>query len=91
VPFVEGGLTPTEVLEAASRGAAKLFPAHVGGVRYLTSLLAVAPGAQIMPTGGIPLDEVHDWLAAGALAVGVGNDLMAPGDIAARARRALAE
>ena len=60
------------------------------GVRYLASLVAVAPGARIMPAGGIPLDEVHDWLAAGALAVGVGSDLTAPGDIAARVRMALA-
>ena len=75
VPFVEGGFTPTEVLDAASRGVAKLFPAHVGGPRYLKSLLAVAPEARIMPTGGIALDEVGEWLAAGALAVGVGSDL----------------
>jgi 2-dehydro-3-deoxyphosphogluconate aldolase/(4S)-4-hydroxy-2-oxoglutarate aldolase len=50
IPLIEGGLTPTEVLEASSRGIAKLFPAHVGGVRYLQSLLAVAPDARIMPT-----------------------------------------
>jgi 2-dehydro-3-deoxyphosphogluconate aldolase/(4S)-4-hydroxy-2-oxoglutarate aldolase len=90
VPFIEGGLTPTEVLDAASRGVAKLFPAHVGGVRYLRSLLTIAPEARIMPTGGIPLSEVGDWLAAGALAVGVGSDLTAPGAIAARVEAALA-
>jgi 2-dehydro-3-deoxyphosphogluconate aldolase/(4S)-4-hydroxy-2-oxoglutarate aldolase len=91
VPFVEGGLTPTEVLDAASRGIAKLFPAHVGGVRYLTSLLTVEPEARIMPTGGIPLEEVGAWLRAGALAVGVGSDLTAPGDVASRVREALGE
>jgi 2-dehydro-3-deoxyphosphogluconate aldolase/(4S)-4-hydroxy-2-oxoglutarate aldolase len=89
MPFVEGGLTPTEVLDAASRGIAKLFPAHVGGVQYLESLLAVEPSARIMPTGGIPLSEVGDWLRAGALAVGVGSDLTAPGEVAARVRQAL--
>jgi 2-dehydro-3-deoxyphosphogluconate aldolase/(4S)-4-hydroxy-2-oxoglutarate aldolase len=89
IPFIEGGLTPTEVLEAASRGIAKLFPAHVGGPRYLASLLAVAPGARIMPTGGIPLGEVGAWLAAGAIAVGVGSDLTAAGDIRARVSEAL--
>jgi 2-keto-3-deoxy-6-phosphogluconate aldolase len=47
VPLVEGGLTPTELLDATSRGIAKLFPAHVVGVRYLRSLLAVAPEARI--------------------------------------------
>jgi 2-dehydro-3-deoxyphosphogluconate aldolase/(4S)-4-hydroxy-2-oxoglutarate aldolase len=89
VPFVEGGLTPTEVFEASSRGIAKLFPAHLGGVQYLTSLLTVEPSARIMPTGGIPLGEVGDWLRAGAIAVGVGSDLTAPGDVAARVRQAL--
>src|ERR1700730_13752357 len=89
VPFLEGGLTPTEVLDAASRGIAKLFPAHVGGVRYLASLLAVEPQARIMPTGGIPLGEVSAWLRAGAVAVGVGSDLTAPGDVAGRVREAL--
>jgi 2-dehydro-3-deoxyphosphogluconate aldolase/(4S)-4-hydroxy-2-oxoglutarate aldolase len=89
VPFVEGGLTPTEVLGAASRGIAKLFPAHVGGVQYLASLLAVAPGARIMPTGGVALSDVPEWLAAGAIAVGVGSDLSAPGDITARVQEAL--
>jgi 2-dehydro-3-deoxyphosphogluconate aldolase/(4S)-4-hydroxy-2-oxoglutarate aldolase len=84
LPFVEGGLTPTEVLGAARHGLAKLFPAHVGGVSYLTSLLAVAPTARIMPTGGIPLAGAAEWLAAGAFAVGIGSDLTAPGDIAAR-------
>jgi 2-dehydro-3-deoxyphosphogluconate aldolase/(4S)-4-hydroxy-2-oxoglutarate aldolase len=89
VPLLEGGLTPTEVLGAARHGVAKLFPAHVGGVRYLRSLLAVAPDARIMPTGGIPLAEAAQWLEAGAFAVGIGGDLTAPGDIGARVREAL--
>jgi 2-dehydro-3-deoxyphosphogluconate aldolase/(4S)-4-hydroxy-2-oxoglutarate aldolase len=89
VPFIEGGLTPTEISDAASRGIAKLFPAHVGGVGYLKSLLAIVPDARLMPTGGIALTDVAAWLAAGAVAVGVGSDLTAPGDIAARVAEAL--
>jgi 2-dehydro-3-deoxyphosphogluconate aldolase/(4S)-4-hydroxy-2-oxoglutarate aldolase len=89
VPFSEGGLTPTEVLGVAEHGVAKLFPAHVGGLSYLKSLLAVAPTARIMPTGGIPLASAAEWLAAGAFAVGIGSDLTAPGDIAARVAEAL--
>jgi len=89
IPLMEGGLTPAEVLGAATHGVAKLFPAHVGGVSYLRSLLAVAPHARIMPTGGIPLASAADWLAAGAFAVGIGGDLTAPGDIAARVAEAL--
>jgi 2-dehydro-3-deoxyphosphogluconate aldolase / (4S)-4-hydroxy-2-oxoglutarate aldolase len=90
LPFVEGGFTPAELGAATAYGPAKLFPAHVGGPAYLRSLLAVLPGAAIMPTGGIQTTEVAQWLAAGAIAVGVGSDLTAPGDVAARVRDALA-
>ncbi len=75
VAFLEGGFTPAEVAAAAGRGIAKLFPAHVGGPTYLKSLLAVLPGAHVMPTGGIRAADVATWLAAGALAVGMGSDL----------------
>ena len=51
--------------------------------------LAVTPDMRIMPTGGIALADVASWLAAGAIAVGVGGDLTAPGDIAARVTEAL--
>jgi 2-dehydro-3-deoxyphosphogluconate aldolase / (4S)-4-hydroxy-2-oxoglutarate aldolase len=75
IPFLEGGLTPGELASAAARGVAKLFPAHVGGVAYLSSVLAVLPDARIIPTGGIGLADVPAWLRAGAFAVGVGRDL----------------
>lgn len=86
VPFIEGGFTPAEVADAAGRGAAKLFPAHVGGPAMLRSLLAVLPGAKIIPTGGIRLEDVPLWLQAGAFAVGVGSDLTSAGDIESRVR-----
>lgn len=87
IPFLEGGFTPAELAAATSRGVAKLFPAHLGGVTYLKSLLAVLPGARIMPTGGIKLDDVGQWIAAGAFAVGVGSELA--GVSAARVREVL--
>ena len=88
IAFVEGGLTPTELMTALDEGAgiAKLFPAHTVGTQYLQSLLSVVPDARIVPTGGIPLTEVRAWLDAGAFAVGVGRDVTASGDIAARLR-----
>jgi 2-dehydro-3-deoxyphosphogluconate aldolase/(4S)-4-hydroxy-2-oxoglutarate aldolase len=90
VPLMEGGLSVAEVLAAAGQGVAKLFPAHVGGVSYLRSLLAIAPGSRIVPTGGIPLTDVPEWLAAGATAVGVGRDLLDVDDMTAALRRAIA-
>lgn len=87
--LIEGGMTVREVIEAASCGLAKLFPAHVGGPSFLRSVLAIVPEARIVPTGGISLAEVPTWLAAGAYAVGVGTDLVREPDIAAAVRRAL--
>jgi 2-dehydro-3-deoxyphosphogluconate aldolase/(4S)-4-hydroxy-2-oxoglutarate aldolase len=87
VPFIEGGFTPGELAAATSVGVAKLFPASSGGVRHLKAVLDVLPGARIIPTGGIPLDQVGDWLAAGAYAVGVGTDLATRPDAAELLRR----
>jgi 2-dehydro-3-deoxyphosphogluconate aldolase/(4S)-4-hydroxy-2-oxoglutarate aldolase len=75
IPFVEGGFTPGEIAAAAEFGPAKVFPAHVGGPAFLRSLRAVLPAADLVPTGGIGLDDVPAYLAAGALAVGVGSGL----------------
>ncbi|MFD3681929.1 bifunctional 4-hydroxy-2-oxoglutarate aldolase/2-dehydro-3-deoxy-phosphogluconate aldolase [Streptomyces sp. NPDC058613] len=83
--FIEGGFTPGEIASAVrSAGAAKVFPAHVGGPQFIRSLKAVLPDALIIPTGGIRPDEVRDWLGAGAAAVGIGSGLPAdPGELAA--------
>lgn len=88
VPAIEGGFTPAEVLAAADRGVAKLFPASVGGIDFMTSLLALAPKARIVPTGGVALADVPAWLTAGAFAVGVGSDLR-PSERAAAELRAI--
>ncbi|MEV8535568.1 bifunctional 4-hydroxy-2-oxoglutarate aldolase/2-dehydro-3-deoxy-phosphogluconate aldolase [Streptomyces sp. NPDC051211] len=82
--FIEGGFTPGEIASAVrAGGSAKVFPAHVGGPQFIRSLAAVLPDALIIPTGGIRLAEVRDWLDAGAAAVGIGSGL--PADPAALA------
>ncbi|MFF8263573.1 bifunctional 4-hydroxy-2-oxoglutarate aldolase/2-dehydro-3-deoxy-phosphogluconate aldolase [Streptomyces virginiae] len=83
--FIEGGFTPAEIASAVrAAGAAKVFPAHVGGPRFLRSVRAVLPDAVLVPTGGIRPEEVPDWLAAGATAVGIGDGLPAdPAELAA--------
>jgi 2-dehydro-3-deoxyphosphogluconate aldolase / (4S)-4-hydroxy-2-oxoglutarate aldolase len=90
VPLLEGGFTPGEILAAADRGIAKLFPAHVGGTALLRSILALSPGARIVPTGGIGLADVPAWLDAGAYAVGIGSELRPDPDVAAALRDTLA-
>ncbi|MEU5806104.1 bifunctional 4-hydroxy-2-oxoglutarate aldolase/2-dehydro-3-deoxy-phosphogluconate aldolase [Streptomyces sp. NPDC047718] len=74
--FVEGGFTPGEIAAAVRyAGAAKVFPAHLGGPGFIRSLAAVLPAALLLPTGGIRPAEVRDWLDAGAAAVGIGSGL----------------
>jgi 2-dehydro-3-deoxyphosphogluconate aldolase/(4S)-4-hydroxy-2-oxoglutarate aldolase len=97
VPFYPGGLTPTEIFQAARSGAplVKLFPAAAVEPRYLKDLHGPLPDVQIMPTGGIDIGDVAAWLSAGAAAVGLGGPLIGDAasggslsDLAERARRA---
>ena len=90
-----GALTPTEVMAASALGAdvVKVFPASLGGVGYLRALRGPFPDIPLMPTGGVTSDNLGDWLAAGAVAVGVGSELCSPdamraGDWAAVERNA---
>ena len=86
VLFIEGGFSPNEVRSAAAHGVAKLFPANIGGLAYLRTLLSVLPGARITATGGIALADARAWLEGGAVAVSIGSDLFARPDIAAASR-----
>jgi 2-dehydro-3-deoxyphosphogluconate aldolase/(4S)-4-hydroxy-2-oxoglutarate aldolase len=78
VPVVAGALTPTEILAAATAGAAlvKVFPAALGGPAYLRLIRDPLPQVPLVPTGGIGLGEVADYLSAGAVAVGLGGQLL---------------
>ncbi|WP_169983963.1 bifunctional 4-hydroxy-2-oxoglutarate aldolase/2-dehydro-3-deoxy-phosphogluconate aldolase [Microbispora sp. H10836] len=78
LPVLAGALTPTEVIAATARGAAavKLFPASAGGASYLRALRDPFPAVPFVPVGGVGLDSVHDYLEAGAVAVGLGSPLL---------------
>ncbi|MEZ0234537.1 MAG: bifunctional 4-hydroxy-2-oxoglutarate aldolase/2-dehydro-3-deoxy-phosphogluconate aldolase [Actinomycetota bacterium] len=86
VPTVPGVLSPTEVLGAVTAGAStvKLFPASLGGVRYLGALRGPFPDVRFIPTGGIAIEDVPRWLEAGAACVGLGSALA--GDAPPRTR-----
>ena len=80
-----GALTPSEVMVALDLGVdvVKIFPASLGGPSYLGALRGPFPGAPLMPTGGVNPDNLADWFAAGAVAVGAGGDLANSASIAA--------
>lgn len=82
-----GGFTPTELLQAHECGAQliKVFPAQAGGARYLSDVLAPLPFLKLVPTGGISALNAHEYLAAGAVAVGIGGSLVSRKAVAARA------
>ena len=90
VPLIPGALTPTEILTAwrYQPPAVKVFPAHVGGPRYLRSLLGPYPGLRMIPTGGVDGDNARDYLDAGAVAVGVGGWLTSHSDLTVITERA---
>ena len=73
-----GAFTPTEVFDAYRAGAdfVKIFPAEVGGPPYLKALKAPMPQLSLVPTGGVDLDTIIDFLKAGADACGVGSSLV---------------
>jgi len=76
---IPGALTPTELMTAQNHGARliKIFPCgNVGGPKYLRSLKAPFPNAELIPTGGVNVANAGDFIAAGAFALGVGADLV---------------
>ena len=92
-----GAFTPTEIAAAWKAGASavKLFPAGRLGPGYLEDVRAPLPDIPVVPTGGVDIASIGEWLGAGAVAVGMGGpligDALAPdGDLTALAERAAA-
>jgi 2-dehydro-3-deoxyphosphogluconate aldolase / (4S)-4-hydroxy-2-oxoglutarate aldolase len=75
VPTVSGAFTPTELLESAEAGAdiLKLFPTEGAGIPYAKAVLAPLAHLPIMPAGGVTVENVAEWFAAGVAGVGVGS------------------
>jgi 2-dehydro-3-deoxyphosphogluconate aldolase/(4S)-4-hydroxy-2-oxoglutarate aldolase len=73
-----GCFSPTEVLDAWDAGArvVKVFPATALGPGYLKDLRGPMPHVKLMPTGGVTVENAGDWIAAGAVAVGIGTALL---------------
>jgi 2-dehydro-3-deoxyphosphogluconate aldolase / (4S)-4-hydroxy-2-oxoglutarate aldolase len=78
IPIVPGALTPTEIITAWRSGATavKVFPIQaVGGVNYLKVLQGPISQIPLIPTGGVTVENAADFLAAGAIAVGISGSL----------------
>jgi 2-dehydro-3-deoxyphosphogluconate aldolase / (4S)-4-hydroxy-2-oxoglutarate aldolase len=74
-----GVMTVAEVIRAMELGAdiLKVFPGEAFGPKIIKALHGPLPQANLMPTGGVSVDNVTEWIKAGAAAVGVGGSLTA--------------
>lgn len=77
VPYMAGCMTPTEVITALEAGTdiIKIFPGNLFGPKIIKALKGPLPQAPLMPTGGVNLDNVQEWIRNGCVAVGVGSEL----------------
>ena len=77
--WIPGCATLTEIVTAKENGAdiIKLFPASVLGPIFVSSIMPVVPGLQLMITGGVEPTEksLSSWFKAGATCVGMGSQL----------------
>lgn len=80
IPYLPGCMTITEMKEALKSGVdiIKLFPGSAYGPSIISAFKAPLPHLNIMPTGGVSLDNMADWFKAGVITVGVGGNLLAP-------------
>ncbi|MDR2266415.1 MAG: bifunctional 4-hydroxy-2-oxoglutarate aldolase/2-dehydro-3-deoxy-phosphogluconate aldolase [Christensenellaceae bacterium] len=77
IAVIPGVYTPTEVVQALEYGVdfLKLFPADL---KILKALQGPFPNVKFLTTGGVSIDNLKDWLEAGASAVGAGSELLKP-------------
>jgi 2-dehydro-3-deoxyphosphogluconate aldolase / (4S)-4-hydroxy-2-oxoglutarate aldolase len=79
IPYIPGAGTIRDVVEAMECGAdiVKAFPGEILGPAFVKAVRGPLPQAALMPTGGVSLENVAEWIKAGSVAVGVGGSLTA--------------
>ena len=79
VPYLPGAGTVKEIIECMECGAdiIKVFPGETLGPSFIKAVKGPLPHANLMPTGGVSLENVAEWIRAGCIAVGIGGSLTA--------------
>jgi 2-dehydro-3-deoxyphosphogluconate aldolase/(4S)-4-hydroxy-2-oxoglutarate aldolase len=81
ITYIPGASTPAEIARAENAGAdiVKVFPARVLGPAFIRDILGPSPQSRLVPTGGVAAtqESVSAWIRAGAVAVGIGSQLIA--------------
>lgn len=82
IPYIPGCMTVNEMKAAMQAGAEviKLFPSNIVGPAFVKDVKAPLPQLEIMPSGGISLDNMEDWIKAGCKILGVGGNLLKPAE-----------
>lgn len=77
IACMPGAMTIREVLECMEAGAdiVKVFPGELFGPRMIKAIKGPLPQAELMPTGGVSVENAAEWIKAGAVALGVGSSL----------------
>lgn len=80
IPYMPGCMTITEIQTALEYGAdiVKVFPGSVVGQGFVSAVKAPLPYVNIMPTGGVNLENMHEWFEKGVIVVGAGSNLVGP-------------
>ncbi|WP_207654948.1 bifunctional 2-keto-4-hydroxyglutarate aldolase/2-keto-3-deoxy-6-phosphogluconate aldolase [Clostridium thermopalmarium] len=77
IPYMAGCMTLTEILTALEAGTdiIKIFPGNILNPSFVSAIKGPLPQAKLMPTGGVNLENVTEWIKSGCIAVGVGGNL----------------
>lgn len=77
IPYLPGCGSITEIVSALSSGVdvVKLFPGSLLGPGFIKDVNGPIPHAAMMPSGGVSIDNLHEWVDKGAYAVGIGSAL----------------
>ncbi|MCI2948770.1 bifunctional 2-keto-4-hydroxyglutarate aldolase/2-keto-3-deoxy-6-phosphogluconate aldolase [Staphylococcus caledonicus] len=76
-PYLPGCGSFTEITQALKAGVdvVKLFPGDLLGAKYIKNVHGPLPQVEMMPSGGVSIDNMHEWYQQGAFAVGIGSAL----------------
>ncbi|WP_239752132.1 bifunctional 2-keto-4-hydroxyglutarate aldolase/2-keto-3-deoxy-6-phosphogluconate aldolase [Mammaliicoccus sp. H-M34] len=77
IPYLPGCSSASEIIEALRYGSdlVKLFPGGHLGSSFIKDIKGPVPNVELMPSGGVNLENISDWIEKGSFAVGVGSDL----------------
>lgn len=77
IPYLPGCSSASEIIEALRYGSdlVKLFPGGHLGASFIKDIKGPIPNVELMPSGGVNLENISEWMENGSFAVGIGSDL----------------